>query len=164
MSVTHVLLSSTFLAAFLAAGVNAWVILRASKERERERLRTTLAEAFRAYSDYKEFPYAIRRRSEENPASERLRLSEELREIQSRISYYRTWLLAESSEIGEAYGELIQKVRKVAGESMQRAWQEPPCTSDAEMNIGPEKVNLSELKSSEDAFSNAIKDRIRVRD
>lgn len=164
MSYSDALLSSTFLAACLAAGVNAWSIWRTSRERERDRLRNTLAEAYRAYSDYKEFPYAIRRRRADNIADERQRLAGELREMQSRLSYYRVWLMAESCDMGEIYSELLNQLRKVAGDSMRSAWLEDALDSDADMNIGAERVDLHELKSYEDAFMEAIRGRVRVRD
>lgn len=164
MNVSNSVLSGTFLAALVGVIANARSVSRASRERERERLRSTLAEAFRAYSDYKEFPYAVRRRNPSDPAGERARLSQELREIQSRLSYYSTWLIAESDKIGSAYQALLIELRSIAGGSIQSAWLEDSAKTDADMNIGKERVDLSALKTAEEAFLKAIKGRVRVKD
>jgi hypothetical protein len=52
-----------------------------AREEELARVRVMLAEAFQAAAEYKEFPYAIRRRRRDAPSEERVRLSEELRRV-----------------------------------------------------------------------------------
>lgn len=146
------LLSSAVIAAVIAAAVSVWLAYRRTREEERARVRSTHAEAYQAYSDYKEFPYAIRRRRADRAAEKRVRLSESLRTIQSRLSYYETWTLAEHRPTGEAYGKLVQHCRVVAGSSMHDAWTEPALDDDAGMNIGPDVVDLRALSTYEQAF------------
>lgn len=69
------IISGAFLAAMLAGAVNVWMARRRSREEERARIRNTFAAAFEAYTAYKEFPYAIRRRRPDDPEAERIRLS-----------------------------------------------------------------------------------------
>jgi len=75
-------ISGAVLAAIITALINIVLARRKSREEERARLRQAFAEALRAQASYKEFAYAIRRRSSEKPAEERARLTDALREIQ----------------------------------------------------------------------------------
>ncbi|CAI7979107.1 conserved hypothetical protein [Frankia sp. Hr75.2] len=152
---TTVVLSAVVFAALVTGIVNTVLARRSTRLEERARVRTTLAEAYQAYAAYKEFPYAIRRRRADQPAEERIRLSESLREVQARISYYQAWTQAESPETGAAYNDLVAQVRRIAGGAMQKAWQDPPLDSDQGMNIGPDLVDLSALRPAEQAFINA---------
>ena len=129
------IISGAFLAAMLAGAVNVWMARRRSREEERARIRNTFAAAFEAYTAYKEFPYAIRRRRLDDPEAERIRLSEALRAVQERLSYYLAWTQAEAVEVGQQYARLIAEARRVAGQAMHDAWNDPPRATDPEMNI-----------------------------
>jgi hypothetical protein len=85
------IISGAFLAAMLAGAVNVWMARRRSREEERARIRNTFAAAFEAYTAYKEFPYAIRRRRPDEPEGERIRLSEALRAVQEKVNCYLAW-------------------------------------------------------------------------
>jgi len=73
----------------VAGAINVWMARRKSREEERARVRDTFAAAFAAYTAYREFPYAIRRRRADIPEEERVRLSESLRTIQERLTELR---------------------------------------------------------------------------
>lgn len=148
-------LSGAVIAAALTGWVNTTLARRVTRLDERARVRSTLAEAYQAYADYKEFPYAIRRRQADRPAEERIRLSEEVRQVQSRLSYFQAWTQAESPATGKAYNELIAQLRRVAGASMHEAWGEPALSDDNAMNIGGDRVDLSELRDVEQRFLRA---------
>jgi hypothetical protein len=156
---TTVLLSGAVIAAVIAAIVGAMVNIalarRKSLEEERARVRTTFAEALQAVAEYKEFPYAIRRRRGDAAAAERVRLSEALREVQAKLSYYTAWTKAESDEVGRTYETLVSELRKVAGKACHDAWLAPPANDDKDMNFPPGVVDLSALKPYEDAFVTA---------
>lgn len=139
------ILSGAFLAALITATINLWLARRRSREEERNRLRNSFAEAFAAYSAYKEFPYAIRRRRADVAAEERIRLSEALREIQASLAYHLAWTTTESETVGQAYTNLVQQVRRTAGAAMHEAWKAPPTESDDTMNIPPSVIDLSPL-------------------
>jgi hypothetical protein len=112
-----------------------WMARRRSREEERARIRHTFAAAFEAYTAYKEFPHAIRRRRGDDPEAERIRLSETLRAVQEKLSYYLAWTQAESAEVGQQYEKLVAEARRVAGRAMHDAWNDPPRATDSEMNI-----------------------------
>jgi hypothetical protein len=151
------ILSGAFLAALITATINLWLARRRSREEVRNRLRNSFAEAFAAYSAYKEFPYAIRRRRADVPAEERIRLSEALREIQARLAYHLAWTTTESETVGQAYTNLVQQVRRTAGAAMHEAWKAPPTESDDTMNIPPSVIDLSPLAPHEAAYMDAVR-------
>ena len=105
------IISGAFLAAMVAGAINIWMARRRSREEERARIRSTFAAAFEAYTAYKEFPYAIRRRQADDPDGERIRLSEALRAIQEKLSYYLAWPQAESAAVGQQYAGLVAEAR-----------------------------------------------------
>ena len=162
---TSVLLSAAVIAALVAAAVtgvvNLWLARRRSLEEERARVRTTLAEAFAAYTEYKEFPYAIRRRRHDELPAERVRLSEALRAIQARLSHYQVWTAAEDPVVGARYAELITDARRIAGSAMRDAWLADPITTDAAMNIPTAVIDLSALQPREDAYTAAVQQQLR---
>jgi hypothetical protein len=154
------IISGAFLAAMFAGTVNVWMARRRSREEERARIRNTFAAAFEAYTAYKEFPYAIRRRRADDPEGERIRLSEALRAVQEKLSYYLAWTQAESVEVGQQYGRLVAEARRVAGGAMHAAWNDPPRASDPEMNIPPEVVDLRQLEAAEAQYMQAVRDHL----
>ncbi|MFC4003118.1 hypothetical protein ACFS2C_09075 [Prauserella oleivorans] len=160
MLVTAVL-SGAFLAALITAAINIWLARRRTREEERNRIHTTFAEAFAAYTAYKEFPYAIRRRRADTPGEERIRLSEALREIQASLAYHLAWTAAESEQVGKAYAELVKQVRSTAGNAMHEAWDAPANDSDSAMNIPAMLVDLSELTTREAAYIDAVRSHLR---
>lgn len=155
-----VILTSGVVAALVTFFQNRWLENRRAKEAERTRLRQSFAEAFAAYAAYKEFPYAIRRRRNDQEAEERARLSAELNTIQSKLSYYRAWTQFESPAVGKAYADLLSEMRKTAGGAMHEAWKQPPSQNDQEMNIPVEKVDLRPLNPYEDTYIAAVTQRL----
>lgn len=148
--------SGAVLAALITAGINIWLTRRKNREEERGRLRANFADAFAVCAAYKEFPYAIRRRRADALAEERVRLSESLREIQAKLAYHLAWTAVESENVGRAYADLVGQVRRIAGAAMHEAWNAPPITSDAAMNIPPSVIDLSSLKQYESAYMEAV--------
>lgn len=150
------IISASFLAAIVSALVTMLIARKKSLEEERARVRTIYAEAYQAVAAYKELPYAIRRRGRAQPEAERLRLSEDARKIQERLSYYRAWTQAESEHVGQVYAELVNQLRVTAGGACQQAWEDDPVSSDAEMNIGTGEVNLAAITPYEDSYITAF--------
>lgn len=147
------LLSAAVIAASVTAFITVILARRKSREEERSRIRTVFAEALEAIAAYKEFPYAIRRRDVSDPGKERVRLSEELRRVQTRLTYYTTWINAESKAVGDAYESAVDELRTVAGGACRDAWNAEPISADGQMNIGPDLVDLSSIKPYETAYA-----------
>lgn len=152
-----VLLTSAVFAALLTGTFNIILARRKSREEECSRVRTAFAEAFSSYAAYKEYPYVIRRRNADKPGEERVRISEQLRQIQERISYFLAWTQAESEPVGQAYAALIRQVKSSAGIAMTEAWQANAITEDADMVIPTSLVDLGDLRSHETAYFEAVK-------
>jgi hypothetical protein len=150
------LLSATLLAALIAALVNIVLARRKSREEERSRLRDRFAQAFSAYAEYCEFAYAVRRRDGDNPAAERVRISEGMRKVQAEIKGHEAWVQLESATVGAAYSELIRQMRSVAGGAIRAGWNETAARTDADANIPPSVVDLSSLQSYESAYMAAV--------
>ena len=128
---------------------------------ERERLtrnRDVFSKAYAAIQEYKEFPYVIRRRASSDPEKERLRISSELRRIQTDLAFYSAWLRTESYHVERSYGELLREVRRVAGPAMREAWLKPSCQDDSEMNV--QDLDLSSLASYETAYLGEVVDHL----
>ena len=159
---TAAALSAAVVAAIVSGSITTALARRATSLEERARVRTTLAEAYQAYADYKEFPYAIRRRRDDQDGEERVRLSEEVRRVQSRLSFYQAWTRAEDTTTGAAYDNLVGQLRRVAGASMRAAWLESALDNDAGMNIGPDRVDLSELRTAEEVFLKAAENHVKA--
>lgn len=160
------LLAAVFSGAVVAALITACIAVllarRKSREEERARLRDAFADALRTQAAYKEFPYAIRRRSSERPVDERTRLAEALREIQSQLNVHLAWTALESKDVGHAYENLVRHTRDIAGQAMKAAWESNAVHSDAEMIIPRSVVNLGPLKPFEDAYMQAVAHHLNV--
>lgn len=149
-------LIGALLVALILACWNVVLARRKTREEERSRQRTAFAEAMRCAVQYKEMPYATRRRDGGQEASERVRLSEIVRQIQAELSYHASWIRSESGAVATAYDALVAETRSVAGSAMREAWLAPPISTDAEMNIGPGLVDVRGLKRFEDAYTSAV--------
>lgn len=156
------LVSGAVIAAVLGGVVNTYLARRRSREEERARVRTVCAEALAAVTAYKEFPYAIRRRRNDHPADERIRLSEELRHVQERLSYYSAWMTSESQILSDAYETLLINLRAAAGTACHDAWLAPAAQTDADMNLHPGVIDLSGLKQFEAAYMDAVKTHLQA--
>lgn len=153
-------LSGSVLAAVIGFGANIYFARRKSLEEERNTVRDRCASAQQAVFNYKELPYAIRRRNADSPAEERIRLSEIFRLIQSDLAYYEAWTIGESQALGDTFDKLLGQLRRQAGGACRAAWQAAPISSDAEMNIDASHVDLSGLLDYEIAFEEAVRNHL----
>ncbi|MBC2637883.1 MULTISPECIES: hypothetical protein [unclassified Rhodococcus (in: high G+C Gram-positive bacteria)] len=109
----------------------------------------------------KEFPYAIRRRRADQPAAERVRLPEEMRALQAKLSYFEVWTDGESKAVGAAYADLVADLRQVAGKACNEAWNAPAVADDAGMNLSSSVIDLSPIKPFEKAYVDAVRDHFK---
>ena len=131
--------------------VNNW---RNARRDRLARSREDFSKAFVAIQEYKEFPYVIRRRRKDAPSEERVRISSELRRVQSDLAFYSAWLRTESRHVHRSYTALLEQVRLVAGAAMRDAWLEPPVDDDPGMNM-PD-LGLSALAPYESAYLDEV--------
>lgn len=150
------LLSATAVSAVVSGVMNLVLDRRKNRAEERIRTRNAFAEAFRAYADYKEFPYAVRRRDAARPAEERQRLSDELRAVQSQLAYFVSWTMLESPAVGSAYNNMVNELRRIAGSAIHDAWESPGISDDAAMNIPRDVIDLTPLAPLEKTYRTAV--------
>jgi hypothetical protein len=159
--VSGLLLSAGIVAALITGTINLTLARRRSREEERARVRTTFSEAFRAYSEYREFPDAIARRNTDAPEQERQRLFEALRQIDARLAFYRTWALLEAPEVGTAYEALLLEAQTLVDKAMRVAWAQPVPADDIERNLDPGLMAPAALLAEERAFREAVAAHLR---
>jgi hypothetical protein len=115
-----------------------------------------LADAWAAVQAYKEYAFAIRRRNPNDPEGERVRLSEAIREVQQNLSFHTAWISGVSPHVSERYNILVGETRKIAGKLMRDAWQHPPITADAGMNLPEIAAELAHLRVPEYQYLDAV--------
>lgn len=148
------------LAALVAAFtgvVTLWVNGRRSRV---DRQRALFAEAFGVVTEYREYPYIVRRRRHDDPGGERSRITSELSAVQQRMNRYLAVLRVEDKRVGQAYSQLVDETRRVAGSAIRDGWELEPSASDADMSIGD--VDLGGLDSVDDEYLGAVRRHLRV--
>lgn len=66
----------------------------------------------------------------------------------------------QSKEVGDAYGSLVEEMRKAAGDAIHDAWIEPPSDGDSEMNIPGGLFDTRQLEHAENKFIKAVTKRL----
>ena len=159
--ISSLLLSASIIAALITGTINLTLARRRSREEERARVRSTFAEAFKAYSEYREFPNAIARRDAARAADERQRLFEALRQLDARLAFYRTWALLEAPAVGAVYEALLEEARALTDKAMRTAWSQPVDADDVDHNLDPRLLDPAALTSAEAAFREAVAAHLR---
>lgn len=116
---------ATFAGAILGATIAAAVAVTAyvgqQKEQRRQARAQLYAEALRSVEDYLEAPYRVRRRN--GSAEARMRVTDHISDIQSRISYYDGLLqISASKAVTVAFENFVKAARCDAGPQMTAAW------------------------------------------
>ena len=146
----------TLIAAGIAAAVSLLTLWVTGVREARERRRRSYAGALTAVVAYREFPYAVRRRRDDVPGEERVRLSEALREVQRELAFSATWIELEgSTDTCQAFTALVAETRKVAGGYIREAWKADPVKNDEDMNITG--IDYSTMPALESAYLAEVK-------
>ena len=87
--------------------------------------------------EYREYPHVVRRRSPDEPAKERQRISGELSRVQARLNAFGARLLVEDRYIGDRFAELIMRTREVVGAAIKEAWDNEPVSADKDVHAPP---------------------------
>jgi hypothetical protein len=154
-----VVVGPAVVAAVVSAAVSFAMLWFTARREDRRHRRELFAEAYAAYSAYREFPYVVRRRRHDQPEGERQRISGELRAVQERLSFFLAWTRVEDPEVGDAFATLVGQLRSVAGVAISDAWRMPAIIDDEEMNIGD--IDLSGLAEAESTYLDALGRRVR---
>ncbi|MEV0695835.1 hypothetical protein [Streptomyces sp. NPDC050388] len=152
-------------ATVLAALVTGLVVIlqwRAGRRaQQQDRKQELFAAAYETCIEYAEMPYAVRRRRTDAEADERIRLSEQLREIQIKLARYEAWVRFESPDVGSVYADLVRLTREVAGQSIKSAWLGTGAETDPSMIIPSSIVDLGELAAPRERYMAAVEAHLR---
>ena len=105
-------------------------------------------------------PHVIMRRRSDVPEEERVRISSELRRVQTDLAFHSAWLMTESRHVHRSFDELLEQVRHVAGMAMHEAWLQPAAEDDSNMNMP--KLDMSSLASYESAYLAEVVDHLSI--
>mgnify|MGYP001248380035 CR=1 FL=1 len=152
-------------ATVLAALVTGLVVIlqwRAGRRaQQQDRKQEIFAAAYEACIEYAEMAYAVRRRRTDAAAEERIRLSEQLREIQIKLARYEAWVRFESPDVGNVYADLVRLTRQVAGRSIKDAWLGTGAETDPSMVIPSSVVDLNGLAAPRERYMAAVEVHLR---
>lgn len=99
-----------------------------------DRRRDSYAEAVAVLFSWCEYPFMIRRRVNDEPASLQ-RLVEHGHELQERLARSEAWVTAESKKMGADYTSLVTSVKAAVGPLLKEAWESSPAGTAAQMNL-----------------------------
>lgn len=97
-----------------------------------DRRRDKYAEGVAAATAWCEYPYRIRRRVDDEPAT-LTALAQLGHDLQERLARSSAWITAEHRKLGEDYSELIAEVKTLTAPLIREAWTSPPSTTSAAM-------------------------------
>lgn len=152
-NVTRILIISilSVTSAIIATIVPRWAEVR-------ERRRASYADAVQRLVAWAEYPYRIARRVDDKP--ETLKEIAELGHfLQESLAYYRAWVYAESSRMGQLYGNVVNSLKAVVGPAIQEAWRRSPASVPGSMNIGDLGINQALVMFLTESFSKASRTR-----
>lgn len=148
---------SLVLAALPVAGaIVVAVIPRWSEANERRR--TRYAEAVEGLVAWAEFPYRIARRVDNEPGTlkDLARLGHSLQE---GLAFHGAWIETESPRMGKLYKSVDSCLRAEVGQAIQKAWNRPPASTPADMNVGDLGIDQSRVAELIDQVSLASRTR-----
>jgi hypothetical protein len=137
--------------AFGLAGVTTTLIIN-GRRKERQRRRDNHARAIEAIVAYAEMSYRIRRRRHEaeHRSSERTRLSDAFSDIQAELASCQAIIRADPDhKVRYAYEQLVQILRKAAGELASAAWNSPPVQDDQDMSMPDVHTALADVRAAQ---------------
>ena len=114
------------------AGIIAHILtgLRASAAARRDRY----AGAVRVPVARIEYPYRIRRRTDDDPAT-LATLAATGHDLQERLAEVRAWIAAESRPISEVFDACLTELDQPFKQACQQPWSSPPVTGPGQMNL-----------------------------
>lgn len=97
--------------------------------------RDRYAQAVRSLVGWAEYPYRIRRRTSDEPAT-LTALADRGHALQEQLAESRAWIAAESRAMSEVFDGCLREITALVGPACGVAWQEVPIGTSAGMNLG----------------------------
>jgi hypothetical protein len=120
----------------VVAAVTSAAALTISRSGEAaNRRRDQYAQAVQTLVAWIEFPYRVRRRTDDNPGT-LSSLAELGHDIQERLACHQAWIATEHPPVATSYSKTRQKLGPIVGAAIREAWNAPPTSTAAQMNLG----------------------------
>jgi hypothetical protein len=128
LAIVTVLLGSTVLATlFTTAMGNVRTAAAARRDRYAQVVRTLVA--------WVEYPYRIRRRTNDDPGT-LAALADRGHSLQEQMAEDRAWVAGENRALGEVYDGCLADLTRIVRPASTEAWVLPPITKSADMVLG----------------------------
>lgn len=114
-------------------GAVALALSRASEAANRRRDR--YADAVAALVAWIEFPYRVRRRTDDTPAT-LATLATRGHELQEKLAGHQAWIFGEDSAVATAYRTARSTITPLVGAALREAWATPPASTAEAMSLG----------------------------
>lgn len=121
------LLSSSVIANMITAVITG---LRASAELRRQHY-STAVELLAARIEY---PYRLRRRTNNNPET-LAKLADVGHDVQQRLAQSRAWIAAENAVLGDVFDACLTALDEPFKDACREAWDSEPVTEPSQMNL-----------------------------
>ena len=108
------------------------VVTRAAEATNRRRDR--YAEAVQTLVAWIEFPYRVRRRTDDDPAT-LAALADRGHDLQERLACHEAWIATEHPDLAGTYADSRAAIGAIVGPAVTEAWQCPPVLEPADMNL-----------------------------
>ena len=100
-----------------------------------DRRRDRYAEAVQTLVAWTEYPYRVRRRTDDSPAT-LTALANHGHDLQERVALHQAWIGTEHPALANTYAEVRAVVDRLVGPLISEAWDHAPVTRAAGMNLG----------------------------
>ena len=121
----------------VVAGLTAIVTLLITKAGEATgRRRDHYANAVKTLVAWSEFPYRVRRRTDDDHATLTC-LANLAHDLQEQLACHQAWIAADHPRLAQSYAKALAKVSTAVGPAVAEAWNTPPVDSATRMNLGP---------------------------
>lgn len=99
------------------------------------RRRDSYAEAVRTLVAWVEFPYRVRRRTDDQPGTLST-LAQLGHDLQEQLACHHAWIATESPWVATSYAQTRASIGPLVGAATAEAWNTPPAATASAMNLG----------------------------
>lgn len=107
-----------------------------------------------------EYPYRIRRRTDDEPETIAA-LAKQGHRLQERLAATRAWVTTENPVVGEVFAHAVVQLNGPFKQACKDAWESPPVTSAAGMNLNG--FGIGDQQKTVDALEHAAAYRFGIR-
>lgn len=121
-----------YLVATVVSAIATLIVTRAGEASNRRRDR--YAQALQTLVAWIEFPYRVRRRTDDNPAT-LTALANHGHELQERLAYHQVQIATDHPDLARAYSDTRAIIDAAVGPAISDAWRSFPVTRPTDMNL-----------------------------